>query len=62
MKANDIIEEMVGVLSIMKLRRECSRKFDAWVCIIEEHCSSFRTKIVVQLEMFYLFVSLRSEG
>ena len=57
MKANDIIEEMVGVLS-MKLGRELSRKFDAWMCIIEKHCSSSRN----QLEMFCLLVLLPSEG
>ena len=60
MKANDIIEEMVGVLS-MKLGRKCSRKFDAWMCIIEKHCYSSR-KRGVQLEMFCSLVFLPSEG
>ena len=60
MKANGITEEMVGVLS-MKLGRECSRKFHAWICIVEKHSTSWSERRV-QHEMFYLFVSLRSEG
>ena len=60
MKGNDIIEELVGVLS-MKLGRECSRKFDAWMCIVEKHCSSWRER-GVKSQMFYLFVSPRNEG